>query len=273
VWRISNVLLARLARPELLLCIFLFLASAPIAVAQDNYEIQVYGSETMLPRATMIELHSNITLDGSKTSTDGTYPTNHSVRETIEITHGFNDWFEMGFYIFSSAGPDYGWQWAGDHIRPRVRVPEQWKWPVGVSLSAEIGYQPPRFSPDKWTLEIRPIVDKKIGPWYLAFNPSFDRSLHGPNSSRGFEFSPNAKFSYDVTRKVALGLEYYGALGPVTGFDPLADQQQQFFPTLDLDLSPQWEFNTGLGVGVTHGTDHLILKFIVGRRFGGRHKD
>jgi len=267
------VLLARLTRLHLFLCTVLFLASALYAVAQDNYEIQVYGSETMLPRATMIELHSNITLDGSKTSSDGTYPTNHSVRETVEITHGFNDWFEVGFYIFSSAGPDYGWQWAGDHIRPRVRIPERWKWPVGVSLSSEIGYQPPRFSPDKWTLEIRPIVDKKIGPWYLAFNPSFDRSLHGPNSSRGFEFSPNVKVSYDVTRKVAVGLEYYGALGPVTGFDPLADQQQQFFPTLDLDLSPQWEFNTGLGVGVTHGTDHLILKFIVGRRLGGRLKD
>jgi hypothetical protein len=179
----------------------------------------------------------------------------------------------MGFYIFSSAGADYGWQWAGDHLRPRVRIPERWKWPVGVSLSSEIGYQPPRFSPDKWTIEIRPIVDKKIGPWYLSFNPTFDRSLQGLNVSRGFEFSPNAKVSYDVTRKIAFGLEYYGALGPVTGFDPVADQQQQFFPTLDLDLGPKWEFNTGLGVGVTHGTDHLLLKFIVGRRFGGKHKD
>jgi hypothetical protein len=34
-----------------------------------------------------------------------------------------------------------------------------------VSLSQEIGYQRRDFSPDTWTWEIRPIVDKKIGCW------------------------------------------------------------------------------------------------------------
>jgi len=258
------------------LCLVVLVLSfglASPAAAQDAYEIQVYGSETTDPGSTMVELHSNITFQGSKTTTDGTYPTNHSVRETVEITHGFNEWFEMGFYIFSSAGPDYGWQWAGNHLRPRVRIPERWHWPVGVSLSSEIGYQPPRFSPDKWSLEIRPIIDKKVGRWYFSFNPTFERSLQGLNVNQGFEFSPNAKANYAVTRKMALGLEYYGALGPVTGFDPLTDQQQQFFPTIDLDLGEKWEFNAGLGVGVTQGTDHLMLKLILGRRFGGKHND
>ena len=37
---------------------------------------------------------------------------------------GITDWFETGFYIFTSADPQHGWQWVGDHIRPRVRVPE-----------------------------------------------------------------------------------------------------------------------------------------------------
>jgi hypothetical protein len=46
-------------------------------------------------------------------------------------------------------------------------VPESWHWPVGVSLSNEFGYQRRDFFPDTWTWEIRPIVDKKIGRWYL----------------------------------------------------------------------------------------------------------
>lgn len=45
----------------------------------------------------------------------------------------------------------YGVQWVGDHIRPRVRVPTSWHWPVGVSLSTEIGYQRPVYSLDTWT--------------------------------------------------------------------------------------------------------------------------
>ena len=41
------------------------------AAAQDNYEIQVYPSETVAPKTTMIELHSNFLFQGSKTTEDG----------------------------------------------------------------------------------------------------------------------------------------------------------------------------------------------------------
>lgn len=245
---------------------FLFLLALPL-FAQGNYEVQVYGSDTIEPHNTMVELHSNFTFQGTKSVVDGQYPTEHQLHETLEITHGFTDWFETGWYVFSSAGPGQGWQWVGDHIRPRVRIPEKWKWPVGLSLSTEIGYQRAVFSADTWTLEIRPIIDKKLGKWYWSFNPTIDRSFHGPSVSKGLEFSPNFKASYDFSPKIAGGLEYYGALGPVTGFDPLGEQQQQIVPAIDLNLSPNWEFNLGVGVGVTHGTDHLLVKMILGYRF------
>jgi hypothetical protein len=51
------------------------------------------------------------------------------------------------------------------------------------------------------------------------------------------------------------------------GFDPLAEQQQQFFPAIDLNVAPEWELNFGVGWGITRSTDHLIIKAIVGRRF------
>jgi hypothetical protein len=249
----------------------LFAVATPLAGAQDNYEIQVYGSDTVAPQSTMVEIHSNFTVDGSKTTQDGMFPTNHAEHETLELTQGVTDWAEVGFYVFSSIQADGSWQWVGDHIRPRVRAPESWRWPVGVSLSTEFGYQRPGFSPDTWTWEIRPIVDKKIGRWYFAFNPALDRSFHGPSVNKGVEFSPNVKFSYDFTKKIAGGLEYYASYGSLSGFDPLRDQQQQFFPSIDIDFAPQWEFNFGVGVGATRSTDHLIVKCIVGRRFSWPH--
>src|SRR5437016_14078239 len=139
--------------------LFALLVFAVCLQAQDNYEIQVYGADTVEPHATMVEFHTNFTVDGSKVPTDGVRPTNHAIHETLEITHGFNDWFETGFYVFTSYNPGYGWQWVGDHIRPRVRVPPSWQWPVGVSLSTEIGYQRAAFSADTWNWEIRPIID------------------------------------------------------------------------------------------------------------------
>jgi len=243
-----------------------FMSAAPLQ-AQENYEIQVYGYELVEKGHTMVELHSNFTFEGSKTERDGMLPTNHQWHETIEITHGFTDWFETGLYIFTAAQNGLGWDWVGSHIRPRFSVPNSWNWPVGVSLSQEIGYQRRQYSVDTWTYELRPIVDKQLGRWYFSFNPAFDRSLHGASVGQAFVFSPNVKVSYDITQKVSGGFEYYGSLGPVTGFDPVAQQEHQIFPTIDLNVSPKWEINFGVGVGVTRSTDHLIAKMILGYRF------
>jgi hypothetical protein len=245
----------------------LLLATARRGSAQDNYEIQVYGSETVAPGVTMVELHSNFTVDGRKYPEGELWPTENALHETLELTRGFTSWFETGFYVFSSARRGQGWQWVGDHIRPRVRVPDSWRWPVGVSLSMEVGYQRPEVSPDTWTWEIRPIVDKQLGPWYVAINPAFERSLVGPSVVKGFEFSPAASVGYDVSHFVNIAAEYYGAFGSLGGFDPIEEQQHQLFGVVNLNFGPSWEFNAGLGEGFTHGTDHLIAKMILGRRF------
>lgn len=245
--------------------------------AQDNYEIQVYGADTVAPKTTMLELHSNFTSDGTKPlpgsqfAADSLYPTNHVEHETVEITQGITNWSEVGFYIFTAARDGQGWQWVGDHIRPRVRVPDSWHWPVGVSLSTEVGYQRRQFSTDTWTWEIRPIVDKQAGRWYWAVNPALERSFHGQSVPDGVEFSPDAKISYDFNKYISGGLEYYGAFGQLGDFASFHDQQQQFFPAVDLNVSPDWEINFGVGVGVTGSTDHLIVKGIVGRRFDWTH--
>ena len=243
--------------------------------AQENFEIQVYGSETVAPGSTMVELHSNVAAEGSRRTVNGVLRTQGAFHETFEITQGITSWFETGFYTFTSIQPDTTWEWVGNHIRPRVRAPESWELPVGLSLSAELGYQRREFSTDTWTLELRPIVDKQWNRWYFAINPTFERAIKGEGVDRGFEFSPAAKVSYAATPKVALGLEYYGSLGRVGHFDRPRDQQHQLSPVIDLDLGPRWEFNAGVGFGLTPSTDRLIVKMILGYRFdwaGGARK-
>jgi len=263
-------------------CLLAALCFTAALRAQDNYEIQVYGSDTVAPKTTMVELHSNFTVNGGKAvpgspyQADGTFPTNHAEHETVEITQGLTPWAEVGFYLFTTAHSDQGWQWVGDHIRPRVRAPDSWHLPVGLSISNELGYQRARYSPDTWTWEIRPIIDKQVGRWYLSLNPTLDRSFHGPSVHQGVTFSPNFKVGYDFTKKINAGLEYYGAYGDLAGFDALRDQEQQIFVVTDLNVSPKWEFNFGVGLGGTSSTDHLLVKAIVGRRFSwrrGREQD
>ena len=239
--------------------------------AQDNYEIQVYASPTVGKDTTMVELHSNYSFIGN-TASQGVVSTNHMDRETIEITHGWNSWFETGFYIFNAFGDMGRTNYVGSHIRPRVMAPVQWNWPVGASISFEGGFVKDGYDPDIWTLEIRPIIDKQLGPVYLALNPVVDLTFVGADAGRGAIWAPDFKFSYQIGKVWAYGIEYYGSWGPITHFDPIREQQHQLAICVDADFDPRWEFNAGYVFGLTPAIDRSIFKVILGRRFGGaRH--
>jgi hypothetical protein len=261
-----------------LILMFLLMVYGKFIFAQNNYqisnyEIQVYGSQTVMPKTTMVESFGNVSADGTQSrggsgyAANQLYPSNDALHESVEITQGITSWSEVGFYVFNDARSGGGWQWVGDHIRPRVRAPDSWHWPVGASLSIEFGYQRPHFSTDTWTLEIRPIVDKQLGRWYFAANPAFERSFHGQSVSQGIAFDPSLKASFSFNKYIAGGLEYYGGFGSLRNIASFHNQQQEFFPVMDLNVSPDWEINLGVGIGVTTNTDDWIWKANVGRRF------
>jgi len=237
--------------------------------AQENYEIQVYASPTMTKGNTMFELHSNFTFHGEKNVVDEVDPSDHSLHETLEITQGITDNFEIGYYIFTNYTEHYGYRVIGTHLRPRVRIPEKWNWPVGVSLSTEFGYQRRQYSTDTWNIEIRPIVDKQWGNFYLAFNPTFGISIKPDSNIHTPGFEPNIKASYTIN-KIALGLEYYGDVGYINDIPKFSEQNHAVFAVADLYIDPNWEINFGPGFGLTKSTDRLIFKLILGRRINWR---
>ena len=261
-----------------------------MARAQENYEIQVYGSETQAPRSMLVELHSNYTVEGSTTVQYGMQPTQGQEHETVELTQGLSDWAEVGFYIFTEEHNGTGVQWVGDHIRPRVRVPASWHWPVGVSLSNEIGYARAAYANPTWLWQVMPIVDQTVGKWYWSVNATMDWGIHPTGlppgttqaeanyyyrdvSPHGVTLGPAATVTYQPKPAVNFGIEYYGYWGELGHFVNLHNQQQQFFAVMNLFVSPKWEINFGAGWGATASTDHLIVKGIVGRYFNwGRTK-
>jgi hypothetical protein len=241
------------------------------ANAQENYEIQVYGSPTMTKNQTIFELHSNYTIHGEKDVLKGVLPSYHSVHETLEITHGITDNFELGFYLFTNYTPQHGWRVIGSHLRPRIAAPEQWHLPVGLSLSAEIGWQNASYSAETFSMELRPIIDKTLGNLYLCLNPTLGIAFAGVDISSVPVFAPNVKTSYAVSTKCSLGLEYYGDLGPLNRFEKLPEQNHALFAVADLYLDPKWEINFGPGFGLTKATDGLVMKLILGRRINWSH--
>jgi hypothetical protein len=262
----------------------LFLAAPRRVQAQENYEIQVYPSETMPPGTLLTELHSNYTVEGSTTKQYGMLPTQGQEHETIELTQGLSNWAEVGFYIFTEEHNGTGVQWVGDHIRPRVRVPPSWHWPVGVSLSNEIGYARAAYANPTWSWQMMPIVDQTVGKWYWSVNTTMNWAIHRPPlppgaapaeiqvynrdvSPHGVTFGPAATVTYQPSPLYNFGVEYYGSWGEFGHFVNLHNQQQQFFPVVNLFVSPKWEINFGAGWGATASTDHLIVKCIIGHYF------
>ena len=234
--------------------------------AQNNYEIQVYSSPTQAKGSTMFELHSNYTFTGITDVSDGVIPTNHSLHETVEITTGITPVFETGLYLFTNYTPGYGFQIVGAHIRPRVVAPVNWSIPFGLSLSVEVGFQKPAYANQTWSMEIRPIIDKQWGNFYIAFNPTLGIALASryKNSVPGFE--PNVKISYAVFKKAAFGIEYYGDMGPINRFDQRLQQNHALFLVYDMQNNAIWELNIGAGFGLTPATDPFVLKAIFGRK-------
>jgi hypothetical protein len=243
-----------------------------IALAQDNYEIQVYGSPTMEKGTAIFELHSNFTFIGEKNIVGTVRPSYHALHETVEITQGIAKDFELGFYLFTNSTKPYGWQFVGTHIRPRVAAPEKWKLPIGLSLSAEFGYQREEYSADTWSIELRPIVDKQFKKLYLSLNPVLAIQLKGAQKQSAPSFAPNVKAAWIFTKKISFGLEYYGDLGPVNNFDRTADQSHALFAAFDLYLHPDWEVNFGAGCGLTQATDGFNFKLILGRHVNWKKK-
>jgi hypothetical protein len=250
---------------------FILLFISFITYSQENYEIQVYASPTMTKGNTIFELHSNFTFNGEKNIIAGVRPANQSLHETLEITHGITENFEIGFYLFTNYTNPYGYKVIGTHIRPRISVPEKWKWPVGISLSTEFGFQDRKYSSETWNIEIRPVIDKQFKKFYIAFNPTFGIGLKGANNDHTPGFEPNIKTSYSFN-KIALGFEYYGDIGQINQIPEFSQQTHILFLIADLYIDPKWEINIGSGFGLTRAADEFIFKLLVGRRISWKHQ-
>ncbi|MGZ3853891.1 MAG: hypothetical protein ACXVBX_13930 [Flavisolibacter sp.] len=236
-----------------------------ISFAQAENEIQVYSSPTVGNKLTIFELHSNYTFKGPKDLPDP--KSAHYLNESLEITHGFGDNFELGAYMFTTLTPNGKYEYLGSHIRPRITVPASWDWKVGASLSTEFGFF--RQASDKpfyWEGEIRPVIDKTVHNWYFSLNPNMDFVLNGEN--KHFGFGPQLKVVYTIADKVGIGTEYYTSIGTFRKINPLSEEEHLLGPMIDLYLSKKWEFNGGFLFGLTPTSNQQILKVLIGRRVG-----
>jgi hypothetical protein len=226
--------------------------------AQDSFEVQVYESDLVPVNHYELDVHNIFVARGS-TQWDGTVaPSNHQEHLAFEFTRGVTDYFEMGSYLLFAHRPDGATDFAGFRLRPRVKAPDDWNIPIGLSLSAEIGFPQLQYEPNHVTLEIRPIIDKTIGRWKFDINPIMTFAFNRPEATQGMGLEPEGMIVYEIIPdRLRLMLEYYTALGPVHHLLPTSEQVHLLYPKIEYAFSEFFVVNAGFGEGLTKASDSL----------------
>ena len=116
----------------------------------------------------------------TRVSGDGEVPTYQALHETVEITHGFNGWTELGFYWFM-AKPTARTTVGRNASPPARQRPRE----LGMAGRAQhlagdrLGAL--AFLRRHWTYELRPIIDKEWAGFTSSINPVLGKSLRGPS--------------------------------------------------------------------------------------------
>ncbi len=244
------------------LAFLLVLAGARVAVAQDAFEIQVYDAETAPPGDTGLEVHLNYFAVGTPAPTpEGELATDRVTHLTFEPHVGLARWCEAGAYFQTAIRPDGNFDYAGVKLRFKARVPRRLgRGLVGLALNGELSAVPPTYDVSPIGAELRPIVDLSWRRLYASVNPILSFTFFGPDAGHP-QLEPAATVLVSLVEDWAMGVEYYGAYGPID--HPLPPDQQVHRLFVVSTLAYKWfGLHVGGGYGFAAG-EKWIAKTIV----------
>jgi hypothetical protein len=240
------------------------IAAAPgTARALDAFEIQVYDGTANAPRVLGLELHANAVASGATTAEPPELAPNHQAHFTLEPSYGLTSWWELGGYLQTALVPDGGYQYAGVKLRTKLVTTQAWSARVRLGVNVEVSDLPARYEAGRWGLEVRPIAAWNPGRLRFAVNPILDVPLTGG----AVTLEPAAMALYELPGAASFGIEYYAALGPVTGLSRASEQEHYLFEVANLVAVRALELNVGVGQGLTSASNALVFKLIVGYAF------
>jgi PAS domain-containing protein len=192
----------------------------------------------------------------------GTFPSYGMWFNQYEFTYGLTDRIEAAAYLDLAKPNAHGLTYAGSKFRLRGRLFDEDVLPIDLGWYLEMEYhRNPQFDDQTLEFEMRIPMQKDIGPVSIMFNPIFEKPVTGPDRHLGFEFGYSAGIYYRWLKAISPGVEFYGGIGLSTNPDPHSEQQHYIFPVVKGDLPHGLEYNFGVGIGLTTGSDPVVVKF------------
>lgn len=225
-----------------------------IAHAQDQFEIQVYDSETAERGDVGLETHLN-------------YMPNEPIAHlTLEPHVGLARWCEAGAYFQTALRPDGELDYAGVKLRFKARVPRKLAHGlVGLALNGELSSVPARYEASPLGGELRPVIDVEWRRLYASVNPILSFDFFGADAGHP-QLEPAATLLLALVEDWRVGVEYYGVFGPIDAPLPADKQVHRLFVVSTLTY--KWfGLHVGGGYGLAAG-DKWIAKMILSFDFG-----
>jgi len=235
-----------------------------LARAIDPFEIQVYDGTANHPGSPGLELHLNTIPSGNRRAEPPELPQHHQSHLTFEPSLGVTRFWELGGYLQTALLGDGSLRYAGVKLRSKFVLPSEPRDHLRLGVNFELSLLPQAFERGRWGSEVRPIVAWEDERVILACNPIFDTALAGEDFRAGPSFEPAAMAKLKIQPSVALGLEYYGSIGPLAEPARLEEQRHYLFEVFDLLGVEHFELNAGVGEGLTSGSNAFVIKAITG---------
>ena len=222
------------------------------AAAVDPFEIQVYDGTANAPGVPGLELHVNDVAAGLTTAPSPELAQNHQAHFTLEPSLGITPFWEIGAYVQTALLPDGAFDFAGLKLRSKFVTRPGWRPNLRLGCNLEVSWLPAAFEAARWGGEIRNIVAWENARWLFAVNPIIEVSFNGDAPS----FAPAATAVFKVLGLASVGFEYYG---------DVSDRAHYLFQVVNFDTT-RIEVNVGVGEGLTHSSNALVAKMILGYR-------
>jgi hypothetical protein len=241
----------------------LVLAGVAADASAQTDEIQVYDGNLADVGVFNLTWHNNYTPSGIKTAAfPGAVVADRSFNGVTEWALGVTPWFEAGLYLpLYSHDQTSGWGIDGFKLRALFAVPHAADRKFFYGANFEFSVNADRWEGTRFSSEVRPIIGWHLKPVDIIINPIVDTSYDG---LKNLEFVPAARVAYHFSEDWAVAAEEYDDYGPVHQFLPATQQAHELWAVADHEWKG-WEFEPGVGFGMTNGSDKLTLKLIVSR--------
>jgi hypothetical protein len=234
--------------------LMLFFCKVPLAAP---YELTVYSDEVPKEGESEIEILSSL----ARINSTSLRLKGNIIQNLIEYNYGLSNQVAIGFELPSS---NFHGQSKFQGLKAEIQIlPDHDRnsgWYYGVR--ADFGYEASEYeNTGSHALEVNTILGFRSKMWHFVVNPSIEKRLDAENKQSNF--IPRAKILYGSNRDTKFGLEFYGSMGPLGAFYPVAQREENLYSVIEKEFS-NIRINLGLGKPIhlyEQTSDAWIIKF------------